>query len=522
MKQIISIIFLVVIGIVFYGATLRGPVGNYTALPDIKRIEGHTGSPFESSHERASYAELVQMRQNNTPALSDGLRDFAAPDVGYDNGKYYSYFPPGISLIIRPLFELGYPFQLSLVAAYSTMAIISIGTMIVLYLICKNVFNLPSYIGILAALTFAFATTSWSYAVTIFQHAPSAFFAAVMFYGVARYRARVKTSAIWASIVWFTYGISILFDYPNGLILAPFIVYYLSSAFQIIREQSADHHKLNFKVNIAHFAVVIWFVIGVAIQLTFNALYMDHAFELRQNFARYDPKLSRLMMEQDMKNKILTVTTENVAPAVEQRTHMPFLEEVFFSGIVTLLVAPDKGLFYFSPILFFALWGIFYAFRHECKIEHGILVAFMVTNVFIYASFGDPHGGWAFGPRYLIPAMVGLGFYTAYGFSKLKNPLLKALFFFMFLFSMCISAAGVLTTNNVPPHVEADFLKMPFYNYLLNFHMIDTQGTSNFVYATFLKNVMRLSDYYVLIVISLGLIVYMLLFVIPLLNKHKK
>lgn len=521
MKKIICILFLVVMGIVFYGATLRGPVGNYTTVSDLKRIEGYTGSPFESSHERASYAELVQMREKNTPALSDGLRDFAAPDVGFDNEKYYSYFPPGISLIIRPLFELGYPFHLSLVAAYSTMAIISIGTMIMLYLICKNVFELPSYIGILAALTFAFATTSWSYAVTIFQHAPSAFFAAVMFYGVARYRARVKTSAIWASIVWFTYGISILFDYPNGLILAPFIVYYLSSAFQIIRAEN-EEHKISLRVNMAHFAVVIWFVIGVAIQLTFNALYMDHAFELRQNFARYDPGLARLMLEQDIKNKVMTVTSENVSASVEQRTHMPFLEEVFFSGIVTLLVAPDKGLFYFSPILIFALWGIYYAFKYEYKLEHAILVAFMVTNLFIYASFGDPHGGWAFGPRYLIPAMVALGFYTAYGYSKLKHPLFKALFFFIFLFSMCISAAGVLTTNNVPPHIEADFLKKPFYNYLLNFHMIDTQGTSNFVYTTFLKNSMRLSDYYVLIVISLGLITYMLLFVIPLLFKRKK
>lgn len=518
MSKIISIGILIVLGVLFFGATLRGTVGNFTDIKDLKQIEKQTGSPFESSHERASYSEMLQMRKSDTPALSNDLKEFSAPDVGSYRGKSYSYFPPGISILIRPFFELGYRYNLGLVAAYSSMALISIGTMILIYLICKNVFDLPSHIGILAALIYAFATTSWSYSVTIFQHAPTAFFAAVMFYGVARYRARVKTSALWASAVWFTYGISILFDYPNGLLLAPFIIYYLSSAFQFMRQE----HKLNMRVNAAHLGVTIWFFIAVAVQLTFNLIYMPNWYTIRQFYARYDPALAKLIIEQDKENKVLTVTSENIDKAVEQRVKMPFVEEVFFSGIDTLLVAPDKGIFYFSPILLFAIWGLYYGMKNRPSPEHAALLAFILLNVFVYASFGDPYGGWAFGPRYLIPSMVALSIYTAYAFYSLKHPVVKTGFYALFLVSMSIAAAGVLTTNNVPPQVEAIYLKRPYYNFALNFHLIETHKTSSFIYNTYLKNYMAVDVYYVLIVLSLGLFVFGLLFISPLLFKRKK
>lgn len=518
MSKILSLFLIVVLGAVFFGATLRGSLGNFTHIDDLKKVQNETGSPFESSHERASYSEMLQMRTNNSAALSDGLREFSAPDVGYKDGKYYSYFPPGISLFIRPFFELGYRFNAALVTAYASMALLAILTMVFIYLICKNVFKLPSYIGILAAVLYAFATTSWSYSITIFQHAPAAFFAALMFYSVSRYRARVKASALWASVVWFIYGISLIFDYPNGLLLAPFIVYYLMSSFKFMREEQ----KLNMKVNVAHLGVVIWFVIAVAIQIMFNAMYLDKWYTLRQMYDRYDPGLSKLIQQDDLKNKVRTVTTETVAPAVEHRSNMPFLEEVFFNGINTLLVAPDKGLFFFSPILLFALWGLYFGIRTKPSPEHSVLLAFIVLNLFVYASFGDPYGGWAFGPRYLIPSMVALAIYAAYAFHHLKNPLVRALFYFMLLFSMCVSAAGALTSNNIPPQVEAVHLKLQYFNYAMNFHLIDTQRTSNFVYNTYLKNHMNLGDYYVLIVLSLGLFTYILLFVSPLLFKRKK
>lgn len=517
MSKVLSIFLITVLGVVFFGATLRGSLGNYTNVVDLKIMWEQVGSPFESSHERASYSEMLQMRTNDSTALSTDLREFAAPDVGYTNDKYYSYFPPGISLFIRPFFELGYPFNASLLAAYSSMVVLAILTMILIYLICKNVYSLPSYIGILAAVVYAFGTTSWSYSITIFQHAPSALFAAVMFYGISRYRARVKTSAVWASVVWFTYGISILFDYPNGLLFAPFIVYYLMSSFEIMRLE----HNLNLKVNAAHLGVVIWFFIAIGIHIAFNMIYMEKWYTIRQMYERYDPGRSLVVYQEDLKNKILTVTSENMVPVVEQRSRMPFLEEVFFSGIATLLIAPDKGLFFFSPVLLFALWGLYFGIKNKPSAEHSVLVAFIVLNIFVYASFGDPYGGWAFGPRYLIPSMVILAIYTAYAFYHIKKPIFKGIFYVLFLFSMSVAAAGALTSNNVPPQVEAKPLKRPYYNYAMNFHQIDRQQTSNFVYNSYLKSHMKLGDYYVLIVISLGLFTYILLFAFPLLFKGK-
>lgn len=517
MSRLLSIIVLLVTGVIFYGLTLRGTAGNFTQLKELDYLAAQVGSPFESSHEKASYAEMLRMREADTPELAY-LKDFAAPDVGFRDGKYYSYFPPGVSYFIRPFFELGYPYNHALLAAYSSMITFGVLTMVFIYLISRNVFGLPSYIGISAALIYGFGTTAWSYAITIFQHAPSAFFAMVMFYGVARYRARIKTSALWASIVWLTYGISIWFDYPNGLLLSPFIVYYVLSAIQINREEQA----LKVKFDPSHFTVAIWFVIPIALHLLFNAIYMGSPFTLRQNFDRYDPALSRLLLEQETKNKVLTVTSEEVAPAVEQRSRMPFLEEVVVSGFYTLTISPDKGIFFFSPVLLFGIWGLYLAFRKKQTLEHSIMLAFIIINMLTYASFGDPYGGWAFGPRYLIPAMTALAIYAGYALHELRNPFMRALFYASFLFSLSVAAAGALTTNNVPPKVEAVYLGKEYYNYLLNFNLIDTQQTSNFIFNTYLQNTMSLSEYYILIVLSLGLIIYGVLFIFPLLRKPKK
>ncbi|MBI1862877.1 hypothetical protein HYS00_02040 [Candidatus Microgenomates bacterium] len=517
MSKLVSILVIVVMGILFYGITLRGVVGNYTTITQLKSLEG-TSQSFESSHERASYAEMLMLRKSNTVELSDELRDFGAPDIGVVDGKYYSYFPPGMSLLIRPFFEMGFPYNLSLLASFSVIPLMGIATMILIYLIGKDVFSLSSSLSMVAVVIFAFATTSWNYIITLYQHIPAAFFAMLMFYGVSRYRARGKFGALWATIVWFTYGISIMFDYPNGVLLAPFIVYYLLSTFESLREE----HHMKFKVNPSHLLVALWFFIAVAIHLVFNLMYMNSPFAIRQFYDRYDPGYEKQLIQKQAKQRLDTVTSENVPPPIEERTKLPFVEEFFVNGLYTLLLAPDKGIFYFSPVLLFALWGLYYALRHEQRLEHAILTAFIAINIFLYASFPDPYGGWAFGPRYLIPCITALALYCAFGLKHLRFQFVKVAFYVLFLASLSISAAGALTTNKVPPQIEAQFLKLSYYNYALNFHLLDTQKTGSFLYNTYLIKYMKLSDLYVLIVISLGLFMYLLLFVTPLLFKRKK
>jgi hypothetical protein len=403
-------------------------------------------------------------------------------------------------------------------ASFSVTPLLGIATLILLYFIGKNVFAFSSPQSLIAVVLFAFASTSWNYVITIYQHIPAAFFAVLMFYGVSRYRARVKTSALWATIVWFTYGISIMFDYPNGVLLAPFIVYYLLSCLEIMREE----HKMRFHLNPSHLFVALWFFIAVSIHIVFNMMYMNNWYTIRQMYDRYDPGSEKKITQTQAKLRLDTVTTENTPRPIEERTNIPFVEEFFVNGFYTLLIAPDKGVFFYSPVLLFGLWGIFQALYRERRLEHSIMAAFIALNVCLYASFPDPYGGWAFGPRYLIPCLTALALYSVYTLKHLKYRFVSVIFYALFLASMSISAAGALTTNKVPPQVEAIYLKHHYYNYVLNFHLLDAQKTGSFIFNTYLIKYMKLSDLYVLIVISLGLLMYFLLFVSPLLIKHKK
>jgi hypothetical protein len=73
--------------------------------------------------------------------------------------------------------------------------------------------------------------------------------------------------------------------------------------------------------------------------------------------------------------------------------------------IGALLVGPYRGLFYGSPWLIAGVPGLVVlarrGFRAEAVTAGAIVVAYLLLN----AGLVDWHGGWAMGPRYLIPAI---------------------------------------------------------------------------------------------------------------------
>lgn len=98
-----------------------------------------------------------------------------------------------------------------------------------------------------------------------------------------------------------------------------------------------------------------------------------------------------------------------------QEASVNFTEPGLVMGILRLpspaaawgiLGSPYRGLFYCSPVLLAALAGAVTMVRRRLfRFELAVTVATFLAFVAAVASFNGWHGGWAFGPRYLLPVV---------------------------------------------------------------------------------------------------------------------
>jgi hypothetical protein len=99
--------------------------------------------------------------------------------------------------------------------------------------------------------------------------------------------------------------------------------------------------------------------------------------------------------------------------AVEAST--PFTQKGLLFGVIRMpsvdalygiTLSPYRGLFFASPILLLAFAGFVTMKRNR---EFWVLIAIVSTFILAIASFNGWNGGYAFGPRYLVPIIPLLG-----------------------------------------------------------------------------------------------------------------
>jgi hypothetical protein len=92
-----------------------------------------------------------------------------------------------------------------------------------------------------------------------------------------------------------------------------------------------------------------------------------------------------------------------------------FTEKGLLFGVITMpstdalygiTISPYRGLFFVSPILLLAVAGLAVMKRNA---EYWSLIAIAASFILVIASFNGWHGGFAFGPRYLVPIIPLLG-----------------------------------------------------------------------------------------------------------------
>lgn len=478
-------------GIVLFGLTVRGRAGNFDSVESALALKNHAG-PLEAHHEQSPYAEFLRLKNNGTILLDRSHAALAAPDVGFipDENKYYSFYLSGITHLIVPLYWVGYALGLAQVFAYFTISLIAIATMILIYITGIRVWKFSNNEALLAAITFGFATFAWSYSITIYQHMPTTLLAVVMFLSAYEYKKSKRSR--WLVLTGGAYGISSFFDYPNLIILSPYVVYAFINTISL--HSKSGKHYLSVRPAAAWMALTI-LTIG-AIHGARNAYYFGNPTMYANLLPRYslDPELTAAWM------KIKFITP------IFQESYIPY-------GMVLYFLLPEKAFWIFSPILLMSFLGI-YLVRKHMDAKHKLHIALCVFTALFYMSFFDAAGGFAFGPRYLIPILPSMCYFAVMAisssFSHLK--LRKGFYYVLFAISSFIATLGAVTTNMIPTSLDAQYYNKPFSTYALNWQVMLHGESSTFIYHELVRPYMSMATYILMlwlaVLVSITFILY--------------
>jgi len=118
------------------------------------------------------------------------------------------------------------------------------------------------------------------------------------------------------------------------------------------------------------------------------------------------------------------------------------------------LVSPNRGLFFFSPVILFALPGIWLVWKNIPALNPSIRAVLLLfaacvpVNILVYCSFPAWWGGESFGYRYLVDALPVLAVFLAFALEYLWmhrssfRPALKVVFIFLVAWSVLVQACG--------------------------------------------------------------------------------
>lgn len=509
-KKILVYCFIFLFSITLYCFVLGGVKGNIRSQ-SIKGILDQAEKPLELSPERGRFILTMSLADDHSFALSHELAEAASPDVGYYSGRYYVFFAPGISILALPFYLLGKTYGLSQVFSFISIAFFASLTLVFLYKIMREILRLPFWASIIGILIYGFGSTSLSYATTMYQHHVTVFFMMTAFYSAWRATRSKNWSWFFTTYVWAVYGLSIFLDYPNVLLLAPVIAYSFFTSFDL--KQTAKKIIVHFKTAFIATSIIFFLLVGL------------HAYYNQVNFGSWH-RLSGSLVSIDTVKKSQKLgakkSKETIAQVANKKSDVVnfFSEFSFPKGFSILTFSRDRGLFLYAPIFVLGILGILLAIKELTK-EQALLLGLLGVNFFLYSSWGDPWGGWAYGPRYLIPSMAILSMFVATFLSSVRHKFIASILaFFLFAYSSFIAFLGALTTKQVPPKVEADYLHM-HYNFLLNWQYFIEGKTGSFVYNTYLSHTLSLIQYFAILYGFTLLVAALMLFVVPFFEKHE-
>ena len=131
-------------------------------------------------------------------------------------------------------------------------------------------------------------------------------------------------------------------------------------------------------------------------------------------------------------------------------------------AIYLLLLSPERGLIFYMPWTVLGFAGFFKSKRLIPVLKKNPLPLMTVTYVILFSSYYMPTGGWAFGPRHLIPIIP----FFAIGLAKFVSISRKHLFMAVLLVlpSILIALIGTFGEIHQPVHPFENPVPLPQWN----------------------------------------------------------
>lgn len=497
MKKIIQIILLILFCAIVLAVSLRGILGNPTSSV-INQPQWRDNGPFELSPERGRYALTYSFLEDKTFHFELPIARFATPDVGYKDGKYVSLFAPGVSFLIMPGYLVGKYFGSAQVGAYAVVSVFALINVLLLRSLAIRLGASPISATI-GGMVFLFATPAYSYAVSLYQHHISTFLILLSLYILSRWNSLFSLT-----LIWLLCAASIPVDYPNLFLMFPIGIVALG---RIIYAGKSER-KVTVSVKLLGFLTFIGAIFPLLFFLWFNSVSYNNPFQLSGTVTG-----ARIIDENGKPQApAKDVTKKDTAfnPDEKKKTAIAFFQtRNLANGMATHLFNRDRGILWYSPIIFLSIVGAFFLYRTNRKML-AVLVGVIGANFVLYSLWGDPYGGWGFGSRYLIPTYAISGILLAIALTKWGRKIsFVALFTLLFVYSVSINTLGAITSSRNPPKAEVLGLEKlsgreEKYSFDRNFQFLETTGSKSFVYQTFAYKFVDAKLFYLMLVGALG------------------
>lgn len=462
--------------------------------------------PLELSPDRGRFALTYSIAEDQSVKFSLPVARFATPDLGYKDGNFVSLFAPGVSFVVLPGYLIGRMFNASQIGTFLTISLFAFVNFWLIYAISRHL-NAKRYASMFGAAIFSFATPALAYSGSLYQHHISTF---LILFSVW---LLLKFNKLWSLlIVWILVGASITIDNPNFFMMFPV------GLVALLRSVNLDmvKNKISFQINLKKLLTIIAITIPISAFMYFNLISnggplllsgaVEHVQSLDQN-----GKPVRSLSITDSNADVALLERIKEKEGDDSRSILGFFDSRnMLTGFYTQFFSLDRGMLFFTPIVFLGFLAIF-VWHKKMTQTHILLFGVLMANLTIYALWGDPWGGWAFGSRYLIPAYAVLAIFSSHILSVWHRKIIFLLILYpVLIYSLSVNMVGALTSNRNPPQIEVLALEKlsgreEKYTFERNWDYLQDDSKS-FVYKSFVWGRISSVEYFYIL---LGLSIFM-------------
>jgi hypothetical protein len=313
-------------------------------------------------------------------------------DVAYGKGHFHPAKAPGTSLLAVPAYFVLYRAELLLgidpdhwwsltlnawLTSVFTVALVSVLGCILFFRLSMRLSDGDVVPSTLSTLTFAFGTMFFPYATMFYEHnlIAAALLSSLYLIDQAALIAETRNSA---ELDFLPQRARLLLTLSGSFVGFAAIANYIQAIMVIVL-------GVYLVSRIPKRAAAFWYAAGVLGPFLVLCFYNASCFGtfFTTNY-------------QNQNQRFLTASGAFLGVFV--RPQLDVLSALLFS--------PFRGLFISSPVLLTAVPGLFWLFRNPKWRKEAILFGSVIAFMLVFnTSFNGWHGGWASGPRYLIPML---------------------------------------------------------------------------------------------------------------------